>query len=188
MKNSEENIKGGSNVDVEYNCSDRVFNPYQLNEFKYMDNIDSCDPDTHFYLNYAHNKSRPCNYYSENEFSSLSGNFTSKSEIFSTFHLNIRSLPKNNDQLIHFLSVLNHTFSVIALSETWVKDDIIDFYNMSQYNSVHSCRKEKVGGGVVIFVHNDFQFILRKDLTLNSDESNVESVFLEIFSCSQFGG
>lgn len=145
-----------SYVDVEYNCSDRVFNPYQLNEFKYMDNIDSCDPDTHFYLNYAHNKSRPCNYYSENEFSSLFGNFTSGSEFFSTFHLNIPSLPKNNDQLTHFMSVLNHTFSVIALSETWVKDDIIDFYNMSQYNSVHSCRKEKVGGGVVIFVHNDF--------------------------------
>jgi len=188
MKNSEENIKEGSNVDVECNYSDRVFNPYQLNEFKYKDNIDSCDPDTHFYLNYAHSKSRPCNYYSENEFSSLSGNFTSKSDIFSTFHINIvRSLPKNNDQLTHFMSVLNHTFSVIALSETWVKDDTIEFYNMSQYNSVHSCRKDKVGGGVAIFVHNDFQFIIRKDIVSNFDESNVESLFLEILSCSQFG-
>lgn len=37
---------------------------------------------------------------------------------FSTFHLNVHSLHKNND-LINYLDSLGNEFSVSALTETW---------------------------------------------------------------------
>lgn len=87
--------------------------------------------------------------------------------------------------LTHFMSALNYELS--ALLETWLIDESAEVYNMSQDNSVHLRRKDKLGAGVSIFVQNDFQFILRKDLTFNSDEIDVESVFLEI-AFYHFGG
>ena len=74
----------------------------------------------------------------------FTGNLTRNSNVFSTIHLNIRSLPKNNDQFMHFLSTL--------------------------------------------IVHNKYQIKVRKDLDLISNETKVESVFLELMSCPVFGG
>lgn len=51
---------------------------------------------------------------------------------------------------------------------------------MPQYTLVFSNRKERVGGGVAVFVHNQYQIKLRKDVNLNSNETEVESVFLEL--------
>ncbi len=39
-----------------------------------------------------------------------------------------------------------------------------------------------------LLVHNTFQFKLRNDLALTSNESEIESVFIELTSCSSFGG
>ncbi len=59
---------------------------------------------------------------------------------------------------------------------------------MSQYTSTFSNRKEMVERGVAIFFHDQYQFKLRKDLALISNDIEVESVLLEITSCSHFGG
>lgn len=64
-----------------------------------------------------------------------------------------------------------------------IKQIFITCLNLSLFIHVERIRWEVE----FVFVYNDFQFIFRKDLTLNS-ENNVESVFLEILSCSQFGG
>lgn len=81
-------------------------------------------------------------------------NLTINSNVFSTLHLNIRSLLKNNDQFIHFSSTLEHEFSIISLAETWLSDETVELYNMPLYASAFSNRNKKVGGGVDIFVHN----------------------------------
>ena len=76
-------------------------------------------------------------------------------KLFSVLHLNICSLPGNYDQLVHYLSSLNHEFSVIVLPETWL---------------------------VVSLVHQNFEFDDRLDISLKCDEVEVESVFIEILS------
>ena len=42
---------------------------------------------------------------------------------FSVLHLNARSLVKNHEDLSHLLANINHKFSVLAITETWIKDD-----------------------------------------------------------------
>lgn len=87
-----------------------------------------------------------------------------------------------NSPLFHFLSTLKHEFSIIALTETWLSDESVELYNMPQYTLVFSNRKERVGGGVAVFVHNQYRIKVRKDLDLISNETEVESVFLELMS------
>ncbi len=77
---------------------------------------------------------------------------------------------------------------MLALSETWLNDDIASCYSVPHYNVVHSCRKNKRGGGVSIFVDSTFQFIERKELSSNLEKIEVESLFIAIPNCSTFGG
>ncbi len=54
---------------------------------------------------------------------------------FSTFHLNIRSLSRNYDIFIHYLSLLKHQFFIIALSETWLNENCREMFKLPKYNS-----------------------------------------------------
>ena len=53
---------------------------------------------------------------------------------FSVFHVNVRSLNKNFEKLIEFLSIMKNGFGAIAISENWCNDDKI-LHNFSRlYN------------------------------------------------------
>lgn len=99
--------------------------------------------------------------------------------IFSAFHLNIRSLTSNYDKFIHYLSLFNHKFSVLALSETWLTEITREMFKVPKYNAVHHVRGNRPGGGVSLFIHDDYEFKLRHDLTIKS-MVEVESVFVEL--------
>ena len=49
-------------------------------------------------------------------------NTMSKQDMFSIIHVNIKSLPKNFDNLVIFLKPLNRNLSCIGISETWLSD------------------------------------------------------------------
>lgn len=74
------------------------------------------------------------------------------SDIFSTFHLNIRSLSSNYDNFIHYLSQLKHDFLVTPLSETWLTENSKETFKLPNYNSVHYVRLNRPGGGVSVFL------------------------------------
>ena len=59
-------------------------------------------------------------YYTSQEFANdlQIKNCITSSNCFSVFHANIRSLNANFDNFTHLLSELNHTFSIIGLTET----------------------------------------------------------------------
>jgi hypothetical protein len=42
---------------------------------------------------------------------------------FSVLSLNIRSIQNKVDHFLNYLKSLNHTFTTIALTETWLNDD-----------------------------------------------------------------
>ena len=73
--------------------------------------LGNIDPDTHFL---SLNHGIASNYYAQNEFNQIQN----LDKNFSIFNVNIRSIPKNFDQLRHYQLELNHNFSVIKISET----------------------------------------------------------------------
>jgi exonuclease III len=93
--------------------------------------------------------------------------------------MNIRSLKNFFDDFIEYLSTINLSFSVIALSETWLNDSFSDSFHIPGYNFVAKSRKHRIGGGVGIFIKSSFTYKFRPDLELASNELT-ESIFLEI--------
>ena len=119
-----------------------TFNPFLIEENKSSDNSDVYDPDVQFF-NQVNAGNNACHYYNENDFHNLC-KASDMNEGLSLIHVNIHSLPKNFDHLVHYLTVLNHEFSVVALTETWLSEMNQDAYNLPNYVSVHSVRKERV--------------------------------------------
>lgn len=62
------------------------------------------------------------------------------------------------------------------------------FYDIPLYKAVHNYRSLRVGGGVSIYAHNSLQYCVREDLAPPLKNIDVEALFIEITSCSFFGG
>ena len=93
-------------------------------------------------------------------------------------HLNIRSVQKNLGTLESYLATLNHKFTIVGISESWLKDHNADRYGLSGYNATHKYRSTKAGGGVSIFIQDDIEYFCRDDLCYQND--TIETVFIEI--------
>lgn len=86
-----------------------------------------------------------------------------KHKNISVFHCNIRSAKKNFDQLLIYLSQRSFQYDIIAITETWLKEDEcvnIPGYVMSQ-PSAHATR----GGGVAMFNRNELSFQHLNDIS-----------------------
>ena len=68
--------------------------------------------------------------------------------------------------------------TVIAFTETWLKDTNAHAFGVDGYNSVHDCRPDRKGGGVALNVKDCISFSVRKDFFYNND--NVETAFIEV--------
>jgi hypothetical protein len=103
---------------------------------------------------------------------------------FSILHLNSSSMNKNVDGIHAFISNLNHTFSLISVSETWFLEDGSNPIEIENYTLLSAPRHARRSGGSAIYVHNSVPYQIRDDLKLcsvthdNIDHS--ESIFIEI--------
>ena len=89
-------------------------------------------------------------------------------------HLNIRSCNTKFDELIAFLEMVKMKFSIVVLSETWIKDSS-DHINLPGFVSYHSIRQGiRRGGGVSIFIDK------------NIDSTDLPNFFVnnEAFDCA----
>ena len=100
-------------------------------------------------------------------------------DAFSAFHINIQSLPKHFDNLSEYLLSLNMLFSVVAVSETWLRKSNSDLFNIPGYHFISNSREHKLDRGVGLYSQSDMNFKPRIDLQ-SSDNSFYESVFVEI--------
>ena len=97
----------------------------------------------------------------------------------SVLHLNARSLYGNFEKFNQLLGSLDHSFSVIGVTETWLNESTSDLVNIPDYNFVSVHRTHKSCGGVGLYLRNQFEFKVRQDL--NSSSPNCfEVVFTEI--------
>ena len=70
----------------------------------------------------------------------------------SVLHLNTNSLEHNFDKVNDLLTSLNLQFSIIGISETWLKD-LDHFCDVAGYKFyIHDFRKERSGGGVELYL------------------------------------
>ena len=176
----------GSSLPFEFLDNDNLlFSPFELNEDGGCSPTSDLDPDVQFYRNHANSDLLlSCKYYHEESFNNLVKEFDKKSRILSSIHTNIRSATKNHDNFTSYLECLDHKFPFIGYSESWLSEDNKDTIGISGYKAEHSCRKDKCGGGVSLFVKEDIECSRMNDLCLNN--SNIESVFCE-FDKDQFG-
>ena len=73
---------------------------------------------------------------------------------FFVFHQNIRSFNRNIDEFILFIKNLNILPDVIIFSETFFSES--NFHDLHGYNGYHRYRSDKGGGGVSVYVLENY--------------------------------
>ena len=89
---------------------------------------------------------------------------------------------KNQDALFHLLANINHKFSVLAITETWVKESNVIDLSFEGYNFVSNHRANRTGGGVGhgLFIDQNFSYKILPKFNV-PDANIIESLFVEIF-------
>ena len=87
-------------------------------------------------------------------------------DLFSLVHLNIGSLPANLTGFMSYMSNVNHIFSIIGFTETWLK---IEPFGIAVYNHVGLTRQSGKGGGVSLLIQE-----------LDMIDDHIECIFIKI--------
>ncbi|CAN8011472.1 unnamed protein product [Ixodes pacificus] len=74
----------------------------------------------------------------------------------SFFHLNTQSLRNKEDDIAAFLSMLDFTFDIIMITETWYQNDS-KVIELPQHNTFLQNLQDKRGGGVMIAIKKSFE-------------------------------
>lgn len=78
-------------------------------------------------------------------------------DLFNIFHLNIRSLKNKFNDIKHELFKDSKAiYHVIILSETWLKKEETQFFEIDGYTMYNSVRS-RIGGGITMYVKNTIQ-------------------------------
>ena len=103
-------------------------------------------------------------YYSLAEISKLNPVQT-VNELFSLFHMNIRSLSAHHDELTLLLSSLKFKFDVIGISETKEESDkgFLSNVDIPGYN-IHTQPTNSSAGGVAFYIKSTLDYKIREDI------------------------
>ena len=117
-------------------------------------------------------------YYDEKNFNCLKIDLPSS---FGLFHGNIASLNLHIDDLRQILATLDYKLDVIGISEHKIRKDSTPSSNISipGYDEFIFEPTETSHGGTGFYIKNNTDYILRKDLQINSCR-DFESIFIEI--------
>ena len=135
---------------------------------------DDLDADIHYYNNLFNT---PSEYYESCTLEKIIPK-PCYDDVHSLMHINVRSLHKNIGRVVSELSVLPNKPSIIALTETWAHSDD-DAFHIPGYSNVMKARKNRVGGGVGLLLHDhiNIEYKLRPDLSLDDP---FESLFIQL--------
>ena len=98
---------------------------------------------------------------------------------FSIIHINIASLSKHIDELRNLLTILNHPFDVIGITETRLHDEVpqtnidIDGYEFKHTPTNTQC------GGAGMYIKSSYNFDVKQNLSKSIDDV-CESLFVEL--------
>ena len=166
--------------------NDLVYQPFQdISEYDENNPLMNIDPDTNYFNEiWPLLNASKCDYYRENSFNKKYEQVSASDCNMSLLHLNIRSARKNLSQLENYLINIHHKFSIIALTETWFREDDCDLYNLYGYTSECVNRTRSNGGGVALLIKNGLFYKRIEELCVANEYC--EQLFIEFpKSCFQ---
>ena len=110
-----------------------------------------------------------CDYYIEDTINKKLSDLNTSGRCLSLVHANIRSARKNLKKFELYLDGINFEFPVLALSESWLREDNKEFYGIPGYTSEHNVRPNRRGGGVSLLIKEDIEYTVRDDLYFQND-------------------
>ena len=120
----------------DYAFANKLFNPFDLRDLEPNSPHFDIDPDIHYHNTNEITSIYSCKYFSEDALCKYLRYKNLNNKGFSVFHHNIRSPPTNETNLNILICSLQHNFSVIGLTETWLKSENVDLYQTAGYNTV----------------------------------------------------
>ena len=76
------------------------------------------------------------------------------------------------------MHLLDHEFTVLGFTETWLKDDDCGIFGIPGYAMVEKHRTVRPGGGVAVCIKDHLEYSVRDDISVFSD--CMEAVFIEM--------
>lgn len=77
--------------------------------------------------------------------------------------LNIRSIRNKLNELAIYIESLDSKPQIIIITESWLKNNETQFFNLDGYQSITNCRSTHRGGGIIIFIRDDIKFNVIKN-------------------------
>ena len=162
------------NDEHDYAFANKLFNPFDLRDLEPNSPHFDIDSDIHYYNTNQITSIYSCKYFSADAFCKYSRYKNLNNKGFFVFHHSIRRLPANKTNLNIIICSLQHNFSVIVLTETWLKSENVNFYQIGGYNAYHNIRLGEKGGGVSVCVKDSITCLKREHLTENN--GSIESI------------
>lgn len=150
-----------------------IINPFDIHEDEGI--MDDIDPDCNYYNNTLLSPPKT-QYYTPDCLNKVSK--PSKLTHFSMLHVNIRSTKKNFAEFNLLLTQLTHQFSILAVTESWLKPHNVELFSIKGYNHEYSIRPKKQGGGISLYIQENIDYYPRPDLNYSDDE--LEILWLEL--------
>ena len=91
---------------------------------------------------------------------------------------NIRDMRTNLDDFKVLLKILNYTFPIIGVTETWLKPPNVETFYLENYSHEFDIRHKKTGGGISLFLTSNMMYSRMNDIIFNS-EINCVTVDIE---------
>ena len=154
-----------------------IFNPFELNDDTVCP-MNDIDPDILYYNQQFNPILQSCEYFLEDTFNKKIRDANIQQNALSLIHTNIRSSSCNLRTFDTYLDTLDHSFSFIGLSETWLKSCNKDLYGIAGYKGEHSFRSKQRGGGVSLLIKDSIEYFVRKDLSKQTDA--MEAIFVDV--------
>lgn len=102
-------------------------------------------------------------------------------EHLSIIHFNCRSLYRNFNTIKKYQLLLKQSFSIIAMSETWFREERGIDYEIEGYKLIYVNRTDKLSGGVAMYINKNLRFKIVENMTL-AIHNILECVTIEIFN------
>ena len=110
----------------------------------------------------------------------LSNHFKINNDQLSILNINIQSLTKNFNMLLSLLNLSKIHYTIIVVSETWLKDSDDSLFNITGYNHISLNRRGPIsGGGLRIYYSQSIAFIKIND-ALTGEFSSHECLACEL--------
>ncbi len=123
-----------------------------------------------------------CDYYDVDDLKQIVTTTRGNRYRYLAIHLNIHSLASKYDQLRTLLSDLHDSgihINFILLCETFLTGNNASMFPLPGYHFICKNRNHGRGGGVAMYISENFDFKLRDDLMIYQDQE-FESIFAEV--------